>query len=253
MSVELRLPNITGVTEREQLAQIKSYLQQFVPQLQWALSAIDTSPTQNYTVLNDRTHKSQSTPSVQPDTNVLFSELKPLIIKSADIVQAYYEEINSRLESVYVAESDFGTYTEKTETLVRETSAFTEEMYSRLGTIEGTVGEILSRETTGYIKHGIIVDSLSAKEAEKYEKKEGDSLIGIEVGETIDGAFTKYARFTSDRLSFYDQNDDEVAYVGDYKLFIRNVEITSSYKIGGLEDTVMYNGDVVTKWVGGNG
>ena len=82
-------------------------------------------------------------------------------------------------------------------------------------------------------------------------------VYGLEIGQknTIDGeeVFNKFARFTADRLSFYDQNDTEVAYVSDYKLYIRNVEITSSYKIGGFKDTVMANGDVVTRWVGGEG
>jgi hypothetical protein len=70
----------------------------------------------------------------------------------------------------------------------------------------------------------------------------------------VDGeeVFNKFARFTADRLSFYDQNDNEVAYVSDYKLYIRNVQITSSYQIGGYVDTVTADGGVVTKWVGGD-
>jgi hypothetical protein len=63
--------------------------------------------------------------------------------------------------------------------------------------------------------------------------------------------FNKYARFSSDRLSFYDENDSEVAYISDYKLYIRNVEITSNFKIGGFIDTVLSDGGIVTKWVGG--
>ena len=63
--------------------------------------------------------------------------------------------------------------------------------------------------------------------------------------------FNKYARFTSDRLTFYDKNNTEVAYISDYKLYIRNVEITETSKIGGFVDTVTANGGIVTKWVGG--
>lgn len=37
MAIELRLPNITGLTEKEQLSQIRSYLYQLIPQLQWEL------------------------------------------------------------------------------------------------------------------------------------------------------------------------------------------------------------------------
>ena len=81
-------------------------------------------------------------------------------------------------------------------------------------------------------------------------------VYGLEIGQrnTVNGeeVFNKYARFTSDRLSFYDKNDNEVAYISDYKLYIRNVEITVSFKMGGFIDTVdAATGDVVTKWVGG--
>ena len=43
MSVEIRLPNITGDSTPAQLAQIKSYLYQMVGQLNYALSNMDSS------------------------------------------------------------------------------------------------------------------------------------------------------------------------------------------------------------------
>lgn len=231
MSVELRMPNITASTEREQLAQIRSYLYQFIPQLQWALNTIETPSASNNVVIQSPQNVAQKS----VDAEVSFNAIKSLIIKSADIVEAYYEEINSRLVSAYRALSDFGTYTEQTEKLVTDTASFTKEAYSRLSTIESDIDGIISRETKGYIQTGIVVDSLSADEAEKYGKKEGDSLIGIEVGEEIDGKFTRYARFTSNRLSFYDQNDSEVAYISNYKLYITNAEITGKLTLGAFQ------------------
>ena len=78
-------------------------------------------------------------------------------------------------------------------------------------------------------------------------------VYGIEVGQRteIDGVevFNKYARFTSDRLSFYDQNDNEVAYISDKKLYITHIEVTGSYTISGFVDTVLADGSVVTKWM----
>lgn len=41
MSIDIRLPNITGGSATEQLAQMKSYLQQLTQQLNWALNTID--------------------------------------------------------------------------------------------------------------------------------------------------------------------------------------------------------------------
>lgn len=92
------------------------------------------------------------------------------------------------------------------------------------------------------------------------------AVFGIEIGQKTtddEGAdiFNKYARFTSDKLSFYDQRANEVASVGDRKLSIANAEITGdptpgstdygSFKIGGFVDTVQEDGSVVTKWVRG--
>lgn len=43
----IRYPNITGKTEAEQLAQIKSFLIQLVDQLNWALSVIEKTAQDN--------------------------------------------------------------------------------------------------------------------------------------------------------------------------------------------------------------
>ena len=269
MGIELRMPSITAQSEREQLAQIRSYLYQFIPQLQWALNNMDTSEASS--------HVAPQTPRVSSsqsfDTEVAFSSLKPLIIKSADIVQAYYEEINKRLVGAYVATSDFGTYMEQTSQDIEATSSKVEQRFTDIQVIitdevEGIkviykddiddVNEQITKanqdidalkaaviETEGYIRSG-----------ELYREEE-IPVYGVEVGQIVekDGekVFNQFARFTADRLSFFDQNGSEVAYISDYKLYIRNAEITTSLKIGGFVDTVMPGGSVVTKWVGGEG
>ena len=411
MGIDLRLPNITGPTERERLSQIQSYLFQMVEQLNWALQNVDTS---NATVVNP-TPKSLM-PSVGgsygvmpvgegDDPQTTFNSIKSLIIKSADIVEAYYEEINRRLESVYVAQSDFGDFAQRTSQEIEETSTSTIQRFENvqviisnhdkeLSSIEGnlqTIGQEL-----GYSQNEIItikgdVDGISSSVAnletnigdldtdlketaqtltqtitdtedkltttitntkveieeriddtngsvanlgaglndansriadvdqDLQEAKEniseniqgvrdsvtgvnalledakaqlqgslddlevyitelqsliigvtaylksgllyytdaGIPVYGIEVGQSVKDetsgveVFNKYARFTSEKLSFYDSNGIEVAYISDKKLYIRMAHITVAFQIGGLIDLVMANGDVVEKWVGG--
>jgi hypothetical protein len=68
----------------------------------------------------------------------------------------------------------------------------------------------------------------------------------------VDGeeVFNKYARFISDRLSFYDQNDNEVAYISDYKLYITHLHVTESISHGGfVTDT---SDGIAIKWEGGD-
>jgi F0F1-type ATP synthase membrane subunit b/b' len=119
-----------------------------------------------------------------------------------------------------------------------------EDAESRLQGKIDSVKEILV-EVQAYIKSGLL----------DYDDSTGIPIYGVEVGQTneVNGeeVFNKYARFTSDRLSFFDQNGQEVAYISDRKLFIKHAEITDSLAIGGFVDTVMANKSIVTKWVGG--
>jgi predicted nucleic acid-binding Zn-ribbon protein len=98
---------------------------------------------------------------------------------------------------------------------------------------------------TAYIKSGLI-----------YTTDAGIPVYGIEIGQEVESdgtkVFNKFARFTSEKLSFYDAAANEVAYISDTKLYIGQAEITISFKVGGLKDLVLANGDVVTKWEGGS-
>lgn len=376
MAIEIRLPNITGATEKEQLLQLKSYLYQLSEQLQWAFDNINTtggSGNGQYVVNQARGFTGSSGATGGSGGGISFAELKSLIIKSADIVEAYYEEINKRLEGYYVAQSDFGTYAEltsqeieanstaitqsfeNTQTIIRETKdelsggidnarseltvyidGASSELNGAINSLDGKVGAATSEldgkitdandridETNGKITNldeaigaankridgaednlteaknelnksiQAVSDSLSttdkmlqsAKEELKgsledlefdlagltqivvdvaayvksgliYYTDEGVPVYGIEIGQTVDAngqeVFNKFARFTSEKLSFYDANGNEVAYISDKKLYIGQAEITTSIKIGKLIDLVMANGDVVTKWEGGS-
>lgn len=245
MGFDFRYPNIKGKTEREQLAEVKSYLHQLVGDLQFAFNSINTAGATSYVVSQTPKTYASSQPSNSLDAEVAFDALKPLIIKSADIVQAYYEKIVTKLEGVYVAESDFGTFSEQTSQMISQNSTDIEQAFTNIQQILTSIDNLNFAlvEANAYIRSGLLY----------YDG--GVPVYGLEIGQenTIDGVkvFNKFARFTSDRLSFYDQNDTEVAYVSDYKLYIRNVEITESLQEGGYKDFIDANGGVVTKWVGG--
>ena len=247
MSIDLRYPNITGKTETEQLSQMKSYLHQLVDQLTWALSNVDsTIPT-----VTEKAVAKASTASVAQDDPISnFNSIKGLIIKSADIVTAYYEKIDNllKLSGDYVAESEFGTFKEESTNLVSATDKQLRQDLVDKQTIYDENGKIKAELlVNGHIYSGII----------EYAK-DGEAIVGIEIGQTTtrtedDGTkekFTRFARFTADRLSFYDINNEEVAYISDYKLYITHVEIEGSLKEGGYVDTIKLDGSIVTKWEG---
>ncbi len=285
MGIDIRLPQINAKTEAEK--QISSYLFQLAEQLQWALQNVDISSN---TVVVNTAPKSllpgtQNTPrSLLPgqsteSAEAIFGSIKALIIKSADIVNAYYEEINKKLVGQYVAQSDFGVFEEQTSQDVFENSTNINRTFSNVQEIKTSIdssfealsGEIdqvdskvkdvesnISTEIQGLknsldtLNYSLVEVTANLKSGLLYTNDEGIPVYGLEVGQKniVDGVevFNKYARFTAGRLSFYDQNGAEVAYISDYKLYITHAEVTGTLKLGGyLVDTT--NG-LTFKWVG---
>lgn len=239
---DLRLPNISG-TDKEQLSQIRSYLYQIIPQIQFALNNAGGSASYAMEVTN-RTGSAAQTNTPSFDAAVAFSELKPLIIKSAEIVSAYYEKINQTLSGEYVAQSDFGTFTEQTEQRIEQTSTGITQNFTNIQQIFTDIENLDKSlvEVTGCIRSG------------KIDEEDGVPIYGIEIGQTNKEngveTFRKYARFVSDKLSFYDQNETELAYFSDKKLYVDGVEIKSRLQLGGYVDYVQTDGGIITKWVG---
>ena len=227
MSIDIRLPNISGKTEAEQLAQIKSYLYQFAGQLQWALKTVQTG---NSTNMVQQTGATTSVAKNDPVEN--FNQLKGLIIKSADIVSAYYEKIDSllKLSGDYTASSDFGTFKEDTLNQISATNTQIQQNITDLQAIFDENGNIRAELlVNGHIYSGII----------EYAK-DGEAIVGIEIGQTTTEngvkTFNKFARFTAEKLSFYDAlvQGEPVAYISNYKMYITNAEVTGTLKLGGF-------------------
>lgn len=214
MSINIRLPNITAASDSGKLAQVQSYMYQLVEQLNWALNNV-TAAESGAVVPTVRVQQSEA--MSQKEAEDTFNSIKALIIKSADIVMAYEKTIMTHFEGKYFADSDFGTFIEETTRGIEENSKGVTEVYTNVQKITNTDGtgslDLLEddvRITNAYIKRGLL----------GYDSN-GNAIYGTEVGETAeDGTFTKYARFTADRLSFFDAYGIEVAYIGAGCLYI---------------------------------
>lgn len=207
MNIDIRLPNITAKDEAGQIQQVRTYLYQLAQQLNWALNTVESaqSGTGNPPVVIDKG-------VAQQDAESTFNSIKALIIKSADIVKAYEETIFTDFDGKYFADSDFGTYIEETNRSIEENSKGVTETYTNIQSITNTVNGLSeeSRTTNSYIKRGLL----------GYDDN-GNAVYGVEVGETTeDGSFVRYARFKADRLSFFDENSNEVAYIGAGCLYV---------------------------------
>lgn len=216
---DILLPNITGTSEQEQLTQVKNYLVEMVQQLNYALSAVNRAAVDASDQAKAIQEQQESQRQALTPGNT-FRSIKALIIKSADIIDRYSEEINQKLSGFYVAQSDFGTFTQATEQAIRENSEGIARMFTDIQTISdglGSLGDQIA-EVNAYIRTGKL-----------YDDDMGIPVYGVEIGQknTVDGAvsFQKYARLTSGKLSFFDANDNEVAYVSDKRLHITYADV----------------------------
>ena len=333
--INIRMPGRTGGSEREQLAQMQSYLYQLAEQLNWAFEHVSTGGAAVEVTLNQQGQAAQHL-----DPNATFAAIKGLIIKSADIVNSYYDTISARLNGLYVAKSDYGTFVEKTTAAIEANSKGIKQNYqaqqtlntsfntrisaanstansakaaaesagkdantalnnqqtlrgdmenlgSSLKATDGKADQALTgansaKEEAAAAKKAandtaagfaelesqaedlakqldalntiIITTNAYIKTGLLYEGADGVPVYGLEIGQTntVNGqaVFSKFARFSADRLSFYDRNNTEVAYISDYTLYITNAEITGNLYIL-KRFRLFYGNGLAFQWIGG--
>jgi hypothetical protein len=88
MSMNIRYPSITAATDRERIAQIKSYLIQLADQLNYALPTIAGST-------GTQTIETQS-------SEMALYDLRTLIVQEMKDVQATFDQLADRLEADYI-------------------------------------------------------------------------------------------------------------------------------------------------------
>ena len=215
MGIDIRLPNITATDTDGKLSQMQSYMHQLVEQLNWALATVDNAISGNTSNVVMASNSASKSDEEAIDT---FNSIKALIIKSADIVSAYEETMREDFNGEYVAVSEFGTYTEKTDLAIETNSKGVSELYTNVQTIGNDV-----KETNTYIKRGYLGDD-----------KAGNAVYGIAVGETNDsGVYKQYAWFTAGKLSFFDGSGNEVAYISSNRLYITDAVFLGNVQVGG--------------------
>ena len=243
----IRLPNITADSQRQQLVQIKDYLYQFAQELNLALEQLPAA-TQG---------KSSPTPTKNQamQAQEQFNQLRTLIIKSADIVNAYYETIEKKLSGSYVAQSDFGTFREETEASLQANAKGVSLLFDNQQTLQShqqaleTVVQSDASCTTilgadAWCKIGVLSETTG-----------GFPVYGMEIGQknSLNGqtVYQKFAQYRSDGIHLFDQNGIEVATVSDLKLQITqaqiaNAAVTDSLALGGYQ--MSFENGLTLRW-----
>lgn len=191
--MNIPLPQQLTGSEREQLQGMKTYLFQLAQELQFALGTVEKQIlTVQDTAANADREVSRVSESQTPKAQ--FSALKALIIKSADIVEAYYEEINRRLSGQYLAISDFGTYRQETEQVITENSQGITRVFSDVQTISTSLGQTqadlgdLRQETQQGLQSNADAISLVNTSVQTFETSLGQAQADIQ---TIDASVAK--------------------------------------------------------------
>lgn len=256
--IDIRLPNINASTEAGQLQQIRTYLYQFAEQLNWALNTLETNPSGGNVVVQTAAGSNVATEGAKAQET--FNSIKNLIIKSADIVEAYYEKIDNliNLNGKYVAQADFGEggvakYIENTNMSISATSQYVDQKFQRTETIDGAevvTGEYKLadidkriRKQEGSIRYGNVKTTLT----------EDGNTIGIEVGEidTVnDVATSRFATFSAAGIELYDgtTNTSPVAIISKWMITITNAKFTGNVWLGKYR--VDTSNGVAFKWEG---
>ena len=173
-----------------------------------------------------------------------FAELKSLIIKSADIVSAFTDKIGKNLSGVYVAQSDFGTFSQQTENALSASATAIDQCYTNIQQLVTDL-EHQRQETRAYIRTGLLYHA-GAEDS----LPEGTPVYGVEVGQQNEGDFRRFGRFTAYGMTFYDENGDPAAQITQGRLKIPHALVELTFTEGGFTDEILPDGTIITRWSG---
>lgn len=242
--IDIRQPHIQG-NEKEQLAQLRAYLYQLVPQLQFAFENIGPGKSESgagTTIINQSTNTSMKIPEGEEAEKVFYA-IKPLIIKNGDIIEAYSEEIQREFNGLYVAQLDYNTYVDETN------SRFTANEKGLDIATKKT--EIISNEST---KHATVISNDCFIRLGEFNISDKPTQYGILIGKqttsNIETIFEGTVAITPERISFYDASNTEVGWFANQELHTNASTIISKQTIGQFIDEVETDGSIVTRWTG---
>lgn len=245
-------PRFAGEPEA-QLGQMHTWLFQLVEQLNVAMSVVQA---QDGAAAQQGTDggKDSNVPTAD-DLNSQRDQLKSLIVKTADIVRLEMQREIRRLESSYLALSDFGEYREDISREIEETASGTVESYAASIGLESYIKDSTdlkewAAETNGYIRRGFI-----------YRNEADVPVLGIAIGQNIttkamttDGleqlevSNQNMGFFTSEGLEFY-VNGQRVAFFRNDGMEVNNASINGRLRIGNWE--ISHTDGLEIKWIGG--
>lgn len=172
---------------------------------------------------------------------------KSISIKSDSGSSSLDESLDELNDKVKALKQDILTVQQSTEANIEINSQAITQQYSEIKSMEetiksmdGQVKDVTAKVTAtdGYIKTGKIA-----------EDENQNPIYGVEIGQTKDDLeFSVFARFTPEKLSFYDGHGNEISYFSGQKLHIKEAVVLSAMNLGGYE--INTKKGLTLKWAG---
>jgi len=181
--------------------QILSYLYQLAELLNVALNNL-TEDQFSEAAIQSLTRTGNTT---QREARDAYAQLRSLILTTADAIRTEMETLETSLHGIYVAQSDFGTYSEETNSLISANAEAITQQYNRITTIVSEIEgfDNYIQETEAYIKSGLLDDTVTPP------------VYGVEIGQRNDqDEAPNMVRITASRIGFY-QNGQEACYISN--------------------------------------
>lgn len=208
-----------------------SYLFQMAQQLNLALEALESGAATQGQGGVQQSPAGNAVAALQQQYETLRSQ----IIKTAEQVEKTTEALTAKLEEEYVAQSQFGTYVQRLSAYLEANPEALTQYYGFWSDLQANVEAVDAAfnhyrvDTQGYIRTGIVSYE---GDTPVYGVAVGQNLTAREVdGETVVEQNNFRAVFTARRLGFW-QDDTEIAYLSDNRLYITDITVLSGLNVG---------------------
>lgn len=177
--------------------------------------------------------------------------IEPKITKITETASSFKQEYDGFVTNVsqsYVEKSEFSTFSESTNSTIEQTSKSVtqkfEETKAAIDSAQGKADEASEIAQDASSK----VNSIEAY-VRTGKLDENEDIYGVEVGQSNDGTFQAFARFTPKRISFYNADGDEISYFSGQNFYINEGTIVENLNLGGYK--LERNNGLGFLWTGG--
>lgn len=259
--ISIQQPPILRGTDTEKISRLHSYLYQIARDLNHALNNL----TEENFVAESSAAKilSGGTEEQRKELDSSMSSLKSLIIKTADTVNSEIEKVEATLKSEYVAQSEFGTFTERFSSELSATASELEQNINHTAEIESEF-ENYTTTTKGYIRQGAVgmmedgvtpIIGIAIGQNIKIAKNVDGTPVTVlnpkdnVVYDVIDTS-DNMSIWTSEKLSFY-INNTEVGYFSNGALYTGDTIVTGKLFLASAKWEISHTNGFTVKWIGG--